>query len=419
MEFPRYALSALILCGFYGMAASGQTPTIVGEYAETNKTIKLKFDATSDPGDPQGLGKTYHYTEADADEEIKVTLTGTANNSIESIAVSMFGSKPLVTFVISSIGLGTPLAVGSYPGAAGTTTTAFIGLGRLDANSTTCGSNQDDFKITALAYDCFVDNTSVPFILRPHLKALTFTFDKFCANAPSGAGLHGTFTFTDTAGVPCSGGDSGGGTPPPVTPPDAAVVLPDLLVGQTLLVTNGDSATFPLSIQTIDGFTSDLTLTATTDAEPGSDFTVSVTPSVIAAPGSGDATLTLNVGPNTFPRTYYVNVAATTNEDTPRVFSAGFLVSVDCQPPMILGLDQPKGSAVGQGDKVHVSVKPTGTEPFKYQWFLGHSGQTHFPIGDNSPTLTTPAISSPSEFWVRISNPCGSADSQTAVVTTQ
>ena len=43
----------------------------------------------------------------------------------------------------------------------------------------------------------------------------------------------------------------GGGTPPPVTPPDAAVVLSDRLVGQTLLVTNGDSATFPLSIQTI------------------------------------------------------------------------------------------------------------------------------------------------------------------------
>ena len=65
-----------------------------------------------------------------------------------------------------------------------------------------------------------------------------------------------------------------------------------------------------------------------------------------------------------------------------------------------------------------LSVTPESTSPFKYQWFAGHAGFTSTPIpGATSSTFTTPAINSSSEFWVRISDACGTIDSQTATLT--
>jgi len=98
------------------------------------------------------------------------------------------------------------------------------------------------------------------------------------------------------------------------------------------------------------------------------------------------------------------------------------MVVVDCQPPFILSAPghQPTGTSVTSGQTANVTVSPTGTAAYRYQWYLGHSGNTNFPIaGATSATLKTPAITGPTEFWVRVSNPCGSVDSQTATVTTK
>jgi hypothetical protein len=54
-----------------------------------------------------------------------------------------------------------------------------------------------------------------------------------------------------------------------------------------------------------------------------------------------------------------------------------------------------------------------------YQWHRGARGVTTNPVGANSATFTTPAMTSTHTYWVRISNGCGSIDSAAATVTVQ
>ena len=73
--------------------------------------------------------------------------------------------------------------------------------------------------------------------------------------------------------------------------------------------------------------------------------------------------------------------------------------------------------SVAQGTRANLKVVPGGNGPFHYQWYQGHSGSTAFPIaGANGSTLQTPAIAAATEFWVRVTNACGSRDSATATV---
>jgi hypothetical protein len=95
-------------------------------------------------------------------------------------------------------------------------------------------------------------------------------------------------------------------------------------------------------------------------------------------------------------------------------------VIVDCAPPFILASPghQPANTTVPSGTAAKLTVSASGTAGQTYQWFSGHSGSTLFPIaGGTSSTLTTGPITSASEFWVRVSNACGSVESATATVT--
>jgi len=63
-------------------------------------------------------------------------------------------------------------------------------------------------------------------------------------------------------------------------------------------------------------------------------------------------------------------------------------------------------------------VKASGSGPFSYQWFTGASGLVNFPLGGGTtPNFTTSAINDTTSYWVRVTNPCGSTDSQTATIT--
>jgi Ig-like domain CHU_C associated len=96
------------------------------------------------------------------------------------------------------------------------------------------------------------------------------------------------------------------------------------------------------------------------------------------------------------------------------------LVIVDCAPPMILAApgNQPQSVAIKAGTTTTLTVHPNGSSAFRYQWFVGHTGSTVFPIaGARSASYTTPAITTPTEYWVRVVNPCGSTDSASAMVT--
>ncbi|HEV7912585.1 MAG TPA: hypothetical protein VGP22_02360 [Albitalea sp.] len=55
----------------------------------------------------------------------------------------------------------------------------------------------------------------------------------------------------------------------------------------------------------------------------------------------------------------------------------------------------------------------SGTAPLSYQWYEGVSGTTTTPIGTNSASFTTPALTTTTSYWVRVSGctPAVSANS--------
>src|SRR5205814_179259 len=79
---------------------------------------------------------------------------------------------------------------------------------------------------------------------------------------------------------------------------------------------------------------------------------------------------------------------------------------------------QPASQTITSGQTATLSVVATGTAPLTYQWYIGPSGTTTAPIsGATGSSYTTPALTTTTSYWVRVSNAAGPADSATATVT--
>ncbi len=86
-----------------------------------------------------------------------------------------------------------------------------------------------------------------------------------------------------------------------------------------------------------------------------------------------------------------------------------------CTAPAITA--QPQSATISPGQSATLSVTATGSTPLSYQWYRGQSGSTAQPVaGASSGSLATGPLSVTTSFWVRVSNGCGSADSDTATV---
>lgn len=85
-------------------------------------------------------------------------------------------------------------------------------------------------------------------------------------------------------------------------------------------------------------------------------------------------------------------------------------------PPTIT--TQPANKTISSGQSATLSVVASGGGTLVYQWYQGESGDTSTPIGSNTPTHTTPALTATTRFWVRVSNETASVDSATAIVST-
>jgi formylglycine-generating enzyme len=85
------------------------------------------------------------------------------------------------------------------------------------------------------------------------------------------------------------------------------------------------------------------------------------------------------------------------------------------QPPSLSA--QPAPATVASGSNATLSVNASGTGPFTYQWYQGAVGVTTLPVGTNSASFTTPALTSTTTYWVRVSNPAGNVNSTLATVT--
>lgn len=78
---------------------------------------------------------------------------------------------------------------------------------------------------------------------------------------------------------------------------------------------------------------------------------------------------------------------------------------------------QPSGSTIAYYATANLSVTATGTG-LTYQWYEGASGVTTTPVsGATSSTLTTPALTTSTSFWARITNAGGSVDTEAAAIT--
>ena len=78
----------------------------------------------------------------------------------------------------------------------------------------------------------------------------------------------------------------------------------------------------------------------------------------------------------------------------------------------------PANQVVTPGQTATMSVVATGTAPLAYQWYAGTSGTTTTPIaGATASTYTTPALTTTTSYWVRVSNASGTANSATATIT--
>ncbi len=84
-------------------------------------------------------------------------------------------------------------------------------------------------------------------------------------------------------------------------------------------------------------------------------------------------------------------------------------------PPSIT--TQPASQTITAGQSATLTVVASGTS-LTYQWYQGTSGITTSLIsGATASSYTTPALNSTTNYWVRVSNSVGQADSNTATIT--
>jgi hypothetical protein len=93
--------------------------------------------------------------------------------------------------------------------------------------------------------------------------------------------------------------------------------------------------------------------------------------------------------------------------------TARLTIVSSCTPPSIVS--QPHDQSVTAGANAIVSVSAAGSS-LNYQWYQGSLFDFTHPLGGNAPSVYTPAITGPTQFWVRISSPCGSVDSAVTTV---
>jgi hypothetical protein len=85
-----------------------------------------------------------------------------------------------------------------------------------------------------------------------------------------------------------------------------------------------------------------------------------------------------------------------------------------CAAPSITG--QPRNAAVPSGSTATLTVDVTGTA-LTYQWYQGPVLDFTHPVGGSAPTFVTPPITAATQYWVRVTNACGSANSNAVTVT--
>jgi hypothetical protein len=126
-------------------------------------------------------------------------------------------------------------------------------------------------------------------------------------------------------------------------------------------------------------------------------------------PGGIGASLQVSPGSTT---KYWVRISNACGETAD---SSAATVTV-CSPPFILGTDQPRSVSIALGESATLTVTAGGTSP-TYQWYEGPVGSTLNPVPNGTGRSVVVTPSSTTSYWVRVTNDCGSTDSNPATVT--
>lgn len=131
-----------------------------------------------------------------------------------------------------------------------------------------------------------------------------------------------------------------------------------------------------------------------------------------SAPVNGGTSAAITVTP-AVTTSYWVRV---TGQCLPVADSGAATVTViPCSVPQIS--DQPRNQTAFTGTTVSLSVGVIGATP-TITWFQGAKGTTSTPIGSGQ-TITSPVLTQTTQFWARITNSCGSVDSDAATITAE
>ncbi len=128
---------------------------------------------------------------------------------------------------------------------------------------------------------------------------------------------------------------------------------------------------------------------------------------VIGATSSTYKTVALNATSK-----YWVKVSNSCGGENSRTVTV--TVAGGCELPVIT--TQPASKSVPEGTQVTLSVSATGTNGIlSYAWFR-IDGETSTPVGSNSPSFVTPAVTTELKYFVSVSDSCGSVVSNVATV---
>lgn len=87
--------------------------------------------------------------------------------------------------------------------------------------------------------------------------------------------------------------------------------------------------------------------------------------------------------------------------------------------PMLKITDSATATSVFYGQTADLTVNALGPNPISYQWYEGVSGDTSTPVGSDSPSLTTPALTANTSYWVRVDDGVTTLDSATYTLTVE
>lgn len=137
-------------------------------------------------------------------------------------------------------------------------------------------------------------------------------------------------------------------------------------------------------------------------------------PTDTSTPVPGGTGNTVDVNP-TVTTTYWVRV--TNGCGTANSNAVTVTVTASCVPPSINQQPLASPQTISTGGSSQLSVVAGGTAPFTYQWYVGTPGNTSqsVPGGTSSVISVSPATTT--SYWVRITNGCGTIDSNAVTVT--